>query len=94
MQFLPYSMICSVMEWYVNNRFDHHDYQLKPKHRFLSQHIMVNDALPNRILSGTVVVKPNIDRFTPNGIIFKGMSNYSKICNRVIIYLINNQIIF
>ncbi|CAG2180395.1 unnamed protein product [Oppiella nova] len=35
---------------------------------------MVNDALPNRILSGTVVVKPNIDRFTPNGIIFKGES--------------------
>ncbi|CAG2103703.1 unnamed protein product [Medioppia subpectinata] len=72
MSLVPYSIVCGFMEWYVNNRFDHRDYQLKPKHRFLSQHIMVNDALPNRILSGTVAVKGDIDRFTANGVIFKG----------------------
>jgi hypothetical protein len=33
---------------------------------------MINDALPNRILSGTVIVKGNIDRFTENGVIFEG----------------------
>lgn len=33
---------------------------------------MVNDALPNRILSGTIVVKGNIKRFTEDGIVFEG----------------------
>lgn len=42
--------------------------------RIFAQHIMVNDALPNRILSGTVVVKGNIKRFTENGIVFEGES--------------------
>lgn len=31
--------------------------------RLFSQHPTVNDELPNRILSGTVQVKPNIRRF-------------------------------
>jgi dimethylaniline monooxygenase (N-oxide forming) len=56
----------------ANSFFDHEDYQLKPQHRILAQHPMINDALPNRILSGTVIVKANIDRFTENGVIFEG----------------------
>ncbi len=31
--------------------------------RLFSQHPTVNDDLPNRILSGTIQVKPNIRRF-------------------------------
>lgn len=31
--------------------------------RLFSQHPTVNDELPNRILSGTVQVKPNVRRF-------------------------------
>jgi dimethylaniline monooxygenase (N-oxide forming) len=69
---VPYSMSCSAVEWYISGRFNHSDYQLKPKHRIFAQHVMVNDALPNRILSGTVIVKGNIDRFTENGVIFEG----------------------
>ena len=71
-QWSPYEWSCSVFEWYINSRFNHNDYQLKPKHRIFSQHVMVNDALPNRILSGTVVVKGDIERFTENGVIFEG----------------------
>ncbi len=59
-------------ESFANSRFNHEDYQLKPQHRILEQHIMINDALPNRILSGTVIVKGNIERFTENGVIFEG----------------------
>ncbi len=70
--YLPYSVGCSIFEFLLNNRFNHKDYQLKPKHRVFSQHIMVNDALPDRILSGTVTVKSNIDSFTENGVIFEG----------------------
>lgn len=69
---LPYWLTCSFMEFYLNSVFNHADYQLKPKHRCLSQHIMVNDALPNRILSGTVTVKSDIDHFTEDGVVFKG----------------------
>ncbi|MEQ2197469.1 hypothetical protein XENOCAPTIV_029960, partial [Xenoophorus captivus] len=47
----------------LNSRFNHSLYNLKPKHRLFSQHPTVNDELPNRILSGTVQVKPNIRRF-------------------------------
>lgn len=67
----------------MSERLDHELYNLLPKHRILQQHVMVNDALPNRILSGTVVMKSNIDRFTPNGVIFEGEKNETK-CDAVI----------
>ncbi|OQR69536.1 dimethylaniline monooxygenase-like [Tropilaelaps mercedesae] len=69
---LPYSFICWFCEKKVDARFDHELYNIKPSHRIFSQHVMVNDALPNRILSGTVTVKGNIKRFTENGIVFEG----------------------
>uniref|UniRef100_A0A3Q2WZ73 Flavin-containing monooxygenase n=1 Tax=Haplochromis burtoni TaxID=8153 RepID=A0A3Q2WZ73_HAPBU len=47
----------------LNKIFDHALYNLKPKHRLFSQYPTLNDELPNRILSGTVQVKPNICRF-------------------------------
>ena len=65
-----------MVEKYVNLRFDHKAYGIQPKHYVLSQHPMVNDALPNRILSGTVVVKGDIKEFAEKGIIFKGKSAF------------------
>ncbi|XP_078417718.1 flavin-containing monooxygenase 5-like isoform X3 [Cetorhinus maximus] len=38
---------------------------------FRSQHPTVNDDLPNRILSGTVLVKPNVKQFTETAAIFE-----------------------
>lgn len=72
MHYLPYWLVCWVVEMYLNSVFNHEDYQLRPKHHCLSQHIMVNDALPNRILSGTVTVKGDIDYLTEDGVVFKG----------------------
>ncbi|XP_017492687.1 PREDICTED: dimethylaniline monooxygenase [N-oxide-forming] 5-like [Rhagoletis zephyria] len=69
---MPYWVTCWFLELYLNSVFNHEDYQLRPKHRCLSQHIMVNDALPNRILSGTVTVKGDIDYLTETGVVFKG----------------------
>ncbi|XP_037104902.1 flavin-containing monooxygenase 5-like [Syngnathus acus] len=60
---LPFGLACSLGENRLNQRFNHSLYSLKPKHRLFSQHPTVNDELPNRILSGTVQVKPNICRF-------------------------------
>ncbi|XP_013790436.2 dimethylaniline monooxygenase [N-oxide-forming] 5-like [Limulus polyphemus] len=68
---IPYSLLCYLSENYINNRFNHEIYQIKPKHRIFGQHPMVNDALPNRILSGTVELKGNIKAFTEKGVIFE-----------------------
>lgn len=61
----------------MNQRFDHEKYGLKPEHRIMGQHPMVNDALPNRILSGTVQVKSNIREFVEDGVIFEGETKAS-----------------
>ncbi|XP_061594081.1 flavin-containing monooxygenase 5-like [Cololabis saira] len=67
---LPFGVFSSLGESRVNRRFDHALYNLKPKHRLFSQHPTVNDEIPNRILSGTVQVKPNIRRFQGSSVEF------------------------
>ena len=69
---VPYNVVCSTVESFINYHFDHSQYKIKPKHRIFEQHIMVNDALPNRILSGTIEMKNNIERLTETGVIFEG----------------------
>ncbi|CAN7989131.1 unnamed protein product [Ixodes hexagonus] len=71
---LPYWFVCLACERAIEQRFDHGAYQLRPKHRIFGQHPMVNDALPNRILSGTVRVKGPVKRFTADGALFEGES--------------------
>lgn len=64
-----------MMNWYIerelNKRVDHASYGLKPQHRVLSAHPTINDALPNKLLSGTVVLREDVKDFTENGVIFK-----------------------
>ncbi|KAM4548042.1 flavin-containing monooxygenase 5-like isoform 1-T1 [Odontesthes bonariensis] len=67
---LPFGFFCSLVESQLNHRFDHALYNLKPKHRLFSQHPTVNDELPNRILSGTIQVKPNVRRFQGSSVEF------------------------
>ncbi|KAL1022479.1 hypothetical protein UPYG_G00028270 [Umbra pygmaea] len=67
---LPHSLVCRLGENQINQRFNHNIYSLKPKHRLRSQHPTVNDELPNRILSGTVMVKPNIKRLQGSSVVF------------------------
>ncbi|XP_035683490.1 flavin-containing monooxygenase 5-like isoform X4 [Branchiostoma floridae] len=55
----------------LNQRFDHSVYGLKPKHPVFGQHPTVNDDLPNRIITGSIIVKPNIKRFTKTGVVFE-----------------------
>lgn len=40
-------------------------------YRLLSQHPMVNDDLPNRIISGTIKVKPNVREFRGSSVVFE-----------------------
>ncbi|XP_078141682.1 flavin-containing monooxygenase 5-like [Centroberyx gerrardi] len=68
---LPFGLFCTLGESRLNKKVNHSLYNLKPKHRLFSQHPTVNDELPNRILSGTVQVKPNIRRFQGSSVEFE-----------------------
>ncbi|XP_066482182.1 flavin-containing monooxygenase 5-like [Tiliqua scincoides] len=70
-QFFTLSLTNVWMENKLNFRFNHSHYGLKPKHRFFSQHPTVNDDLPNRIISGRVLVKSNVREFTETAAIFE-----------------------
>uniref|UniRef100_A0A914CUQ2 Flavin-containing monooxygenase n=1 Tax=Acrobeloides nanus TaxID=290746 RepID=A0A914CUQ2_9BILA len=67
---LPWRFQNWVLERKVNKRFDHGRFGLRPAHRILEAHVTVNDELPNRIISGTVVVKPNILKFGERSVVF------------------------
>lgn len=76
---VPMSLSSWYMERILNKRFNHDTYQLKPKHRFFQQHPVINDSLPNRILSGMVSVKGNIERFEENGVVFEGENHVTEV---------------
>lgn len=69
---LPYSLVCAASEKQINARFNHSLYNLKPKHRIWSQHPTVSDTLPIKLLSGTVVTRGAIRKFTEKGVVFEG----------------------
>jgi len=54
----------------VMKNFDHEAYGIIPA-TSLRHHIFVNDDLPNRIASGTLVMKSNVREFTENSCIFE-----------------------
>ncbi|XP_076873349.1 flavin-containing monooxygenase 5-like [Brachyhypopomus gauderio] len=70
-RYLPHRILADLFEKRLNKRFNHELYGLKPKHRVFSQHPTVNDDLPNRILSGTVLVKPNVKEFRGSAVVFE-----------------------
>ncbi|MGH0171712.1 UNVERIFIED_CONTAM: hypothetical protein FKN15_010223 [Acipenser sinensis] len=70
-KYLPSSLLNWIGEKKINTRFDHSLYGLQPEHRIFSQHPMVNDDLPNRILSGRVQVKPNVSEFRSASVVFQ-----------------------
>uniref|UniRef100_A0A671MGC9 Flavin-containing monooxygenase n=1 Tax=Sinocyclocheilus anshuiensis TaxID=1608454 RepID=A0A671MGC9_9TELE len=70
-QLLPVGFISNFGEKLLNKRFNHKLYGLQPAHRVFSQHPTVNDDLPNRILSGTVSVKPNVKEFRGSSVVFE-----------------------
>ncbi|XP_030063089.1 dimethylaniline monooxygenase [N-oxide-forming] 5-like [Microcaecilia unicolor] len=69
--FMPMSVLSSREERKMNARFNHENYGLKPRHRIISQHPTVSDDLPNRIISGKVLVKPNVKVFTETAAVFE-----------------------
>jgi len=76
---LPASLQNRLLEKSLQARFDHDLYGLKPAHRVYEGHPTVSDDLPNRIIAGSVVVKPDIERLTKTGVIFQDGSEVENI---------------
>uniref|UniRef100_A0A8V5HG01 Flavin-containing monooxygenase n=1 Tax=Melopsittacus undulatus TaxID=13146 RepID=A0A8V5HG01_MELUD len=55
----------------VSNSVEKHTLMAPCTFRVLDQHPTINDDLPNRIISGRVLVKPNIQEFTETSVIFE-----------------------
>ncbi|XP_039896355.1 flavin-containing monooxygenase 5-like [Simochromis diagramma] len=67
---LPMRFLNWLGEKKLNSMYDHAMYGLKPKHRLFSQIPVINDDLPFRILSGSVIVKPNIKEIRGSTVVF------------------------
>ncbi|XP_061681911.1 uncharacterized protein LOC133503922 isoform X2 [Syngnathoides biaculeatus] len=63
----------------LNAMYDHTMYALKPKHRLFSQIPVINDDLPFKILSGSVIIKPNVKEVRGSSVIFEDGSVVEKV---------------
>ncbi|CAG5121869.1 unnamed protein product [Candidula unifasciata] len=54
----------------LNKRINHNLYRLRPDYGPSSQHPLVNDDMPNRIICGSIKIKTDIKRFTSTGVEF------------------------
>ncbi|KAM9831331.1 flavin-containing monooxygenase 5-like [Neosynchiropus ocellatus] len=63
----------------LNAMYDHTMYALKPKHRLFSQVPVINDDLPLRILSGSVVIKPNVKEIRGSTVVFDDGTTVEKV---------------
>ncbi|XP_036377168.1 flavin-containing monooxygenase 5-like [Megalops cyprinoides] len=78
-QLLPVNILNWIGENKLNAMYDHTMYALKPKHRLFSQIPVINDELPGKILSGGVVVKPNVREFRGSSVVFEDGSVVDKV---------------
>uniref|UniRef100_A0A8C2ZG20 Flavin-containing monooxygenase n=1 Tax=Cyclopterus lumpus TaxID=8103 RepID=A0A8C2ZG20_CYCLU len=78
-QLLPIKVINWIGENKVNAMYDHSMYGLKPKHRLFSQIPVINDDLPFKILSGSVILKPNVKEIRGSTVVFDDGSTVEKV---------------
>ncbi|KAL8597540.1 hypothetical protein ACOMHN_033411 [Nucella lapillus] len=67
---MPSAMMDWVFANQLNGRLNHDLYSLRPAHAPFAQHPTVNDDLGNRIVCGSVVIKPDVKLFTASGVEF------------------------
>nr|XP_054769781.1 flavin-containing monooxygenase 5-like [Lytechinus pictus] len=68
---LPNSVKEKAFRSTVESRVDHKFLGIQPEHSLLAQHPTVNDFLPNCIVNGSVIIKPDVKRFTSTGVVFQ-----------------------
>lgn len=68
-----YDCLPPVIKKYISQStfgFSHENLGLLPTYRFNEQHPIINDVLPSRILTGSLIIKPDLAYFTKNGVVF------------------------
>ncbi|XP_008846479.1 dimethylaniline monooxygenase [N-oxide-forming] 5-like [Nannospalax galili] len=70
-KFCPTFMINRWAENKLNARFNHANYGLQAKHRYLSHQLTFGDDLPNYIITGKLLMKANVKEFTETSAIFE-----------------------
>ncbi|GFR00720.1 dimethylaniline monooxygenase 5 [Trichonephila clavata] len=76
---LPINAASWILETcYLDLLFDKRLYAVKPKHGILSQDPSLNDHIGSKLMSGSVIMKPNIKCFTEDGVIFEGDSEVTQ----------------
>uniref|UniRef100_A0A3Q2DQ20 Flavin-containing monooxygenase n=1 Tax=Cyprinodon variegatus TaxID=28743 RepID=A0A3Q2DQ20_CYPVA len=78
-QLLPINFFNWFGENKLNAMYDHTMYALKPRHRLFSKIPVINDDLPLKILSGSVVIKPNVKEICGSTVIFQDGSTVEKV---------------
>nr|XP_037276296.1 flavin-containing monooxygenase 5-like [Rhipicephalus microplus] len=78
-QHLPLWVLNHMAERECQRLLNHDLLGLKPRHRLFQQHPTINDALANRVLSGTLVIKGDVDEFTETGVRFRGDAEDTKV---------------
>nr|XP_057930285.1 flavin-containing monooxygenase 5-like isoform X2 [Doryrhamphus excisus]XP_057930286.1 flavin-containing monooxygenase 5-like isoform X2 [Doryrhamphus excisus] len=78
-QLLPMKFLNWLGEKKLNAMYDHTMYALKPSHRFFSQIPVINDDLPYKILSGSVIIKPNVKEIRGSSVLFEDGSVVEKV---------------
>ena len=72
---IPKVLLKAAFKAKLNAKFNHANFGLQPTHSILGQHPMVNDDLPHRIITGAIVIKPNVSHFTETGVFFEDNSS-------------------
>ncbi|XP_055932198.1 flavin-containing monooxygenase 5-like [Argiope bruennichi] len=63
---------------FMDPQFNHNLYAIRPKYHILSKDPVINDHLASKLLSGSVIQKPDIHCFTEDGVIFEGDTEVTK----------------
>eukprot|EP00079_Xenopus_tropicalis_P024140 XP_012816672.1 PREDICTED: flavin containing monooxygenase 2 isoform X1 [Xenopus tropicalis] len=66
----PPSIARWLLKKYMNEQFNHHFYGIQPE-GIMWKEPLVNEELPSRILTGTIVIKPGVKEFTETSVCFE-----------------------
>ncbi|NXI45106.1 FMO1 monooxygenase, partial [Galbula dea] len=67
---LPGPLSRILINYTVNQRFNHENYGLQPEKSCLVREPVLNDDLPSYILTGRITIKPGVKEFKDNSVVF------------------------
>ncbi|GFT87469.1 dimethylaniline monooxygenase 5 [Nephila pilipes] len=79
-EIVPISISSKFIEkLFLSPKFNHDLYNLRPQFPVFCKDPSINDSLPSKLISGSVVLKKNVKYFTENGVMFEGDEKITEI---------------